>query len=187
MINHEHIWWEGVKQNKYLRIDTFIFPIFSSTWDQNFIAIELWYSSSLICFAIKEAGRRWPGKYHRPCLDVWGLQRHNIQKFFETTIKCTTKSEKSNEVSRLNKSVTTYIKCLTNKNCLFVDEIQFAGKSWWIWQKFKDHFGSFKTTSVVVPTVPQQVKNLTCIHEGAGSIPGLTQRVNDLILLQAVV
>ena len=29
--------------------------------------------------------------------------------------------------------------------------------------------------------------NSTSIHEGAGSIPGLTQRVKDLTLLRAVV
>ena len=31
----------------------------------------------------------------------------------------------------------------------------------------------------------QQVKNLTSIRADAGSIPGLAQRVKDLVLLQA--
>ena len=38
-----------------------------------------------------------------------------------------------------------------------------------------------------VPIVVQQVKNPTSIHEDVGSIPGLTQRVKDLALLEAVV
>ena len=40
--------------------------------------------------------------------------------------------------------------------------------------KTKKHHG--------VPAVAQQVKNLTCIHEVAGLIPGLAQWVKDLAL-----
>ena len=36
-----------------------------------------------------------------------------------------------------------------------------------------------------VPTVAQQVTNMTSVHEGVGSIPGCPQWVNDLVLLQA--
>ena len=36
-----------------------------------------------------------------------------------------------------------------------------------------------------IPVVAQQVKNLTNIHKNVGSIPGLTQWVKDLALLQA--
>ena len=37
-----------------------------------------------------------------------------------------------------------------------------------------------------VPVVAQRVKNPIGIHEEVGSIPGLTQWVNDLVLQQAV-
>ena len=32
-----------------------------------------------------------------------------------------------------------------------------------------------------VPIVAQRVKNLTSIHEGSGSVPGLAQLVKDLL------
>ena len=43
-----------------------------------------------------------------------------------------------------------------------------------------------KQTKGGVPTVAQWVKNPTSIHEDASSIPGLTQRVMDLALFQAM-
>jgi len=41
------------------------------------------------------------------------------------------------------------------------------------------------TTSTGVPVVAQWVKNLTSNHKDAGLIPGLTQWIKDLALLQA--
>ena len=43
-----------------------------------------------------------------------------------------------------------------------------------------------KKKSPGVPFVSQRVKNLAGIHEDAGPIPGLTQRVKGLALPQAV-
>ena len=47
------------------------------------------------------------------------------------------------------------------------------------------HREIMKVTTSGVPIVAQQVKNPTSIHEDAGPIPGLTQWVKDLTLLQA--
>ena len=40
-------------------------------------------------------------------------------------------------------------------------------------------FEFFKKNHLGVPIVAQQVKNPTCIHEDASSIPGLPQWVKD--------
>ena len=40
-----------------------------------------------------------------------------------------------------------------------------------------------KQNNLGVPTVAQQVKNVTRIHEDEGTIPGLAQWVKDLVLL----
>ena len=47
------------------------------------------------------------------------------------------------------------------------------------------HWRHHKNSHVGVPVVAQQVKNLTSIHEEAGSIPGLAQWVKDPALQQA--
>ena len=45
---------------------------------------------------------------------------------------------------------------------------------------------ALKILHLGVPIVALRVKNLTSIHEVAGSVPGLAQRVKDLVLPQAV-
>ena len=45
-----------------------------------------------------------------------------------------------------------------------------------------DHGRWYQKKNVGVPAVAQWVKNLTNIHEDAGSIPGLAQWVKDLAL-----
>ena len=44
-----------------------------------------------------------------------------------------------------------------------------------------------ENSHIGVSIVAQWVKNLTSIHEDAGSVPGLIQWVRELALLQAVV
>ena len=46
---------------------------------------------------------------------------------------------------------------------------------------------SFKNSHQEIPVVAQWLMNPTSIHEDVGAIPGLTQRVKDLVLPLAVV
>ena len=51
------------------------------------------------------------------------------------------------------------------------------------WKKKFELFLETKFNIFGVPVVAQQVKSPASIHEDAGSMPGLTQRVKDLALL----
>ena len=55
------------------------------------------------------------------------------------------------------------------------------------WKNIFHGNGIQKRAAVRVPIVAQRIKNPTSIHEDMGSIPGFTQWIKVLALLQAVV
>ena len=60
----------------------------------------------------------------------------------------------------------------------------------WLWWLWRHRFGPWpaqcvKKSSVGVPLMAQEVKNLTSMHEDVGSIPGLVQWVKKVEVLQA--
>ena len=62
---------------------------------------------------------------------------------------------------------------------------QLAPTSYFSYYTIQDTHGSASENESMygVPNVAQQIKDLTTVHEDAGSIPGLAQWVKDLALL----